>query len=1423
MDLVSEDSWSDSEPDACDQASLPLHSRAYQIEMFEQSMQGNIIAIMGTGSGKTLVAKLRIEAELQRSIGQRVWFTAPSVVLAIQQYSFLSKQLPAFQFKLITGMDNAEYWKSQEIWDKVLFNIDVVVSTPRILLDALNYGFMSLKDISLLVVDEAHHCVARSDLNTIMQLHYHAPDARGLGDRLPHILGLSASPITKRRTSEIRDLEANLDAKCKTPLQQLDEYTAFVNMPDLETIAFDRNCRSPSMLLTTLRGVISTVQVEHDPFFRVLKNKSDMHSREKMQKILKRNATPAIEELRAFDRSCGDIHEDLGRWACDAFIAAGTQKALVLASAEGNAYALGGPSNDKSRFIGSILQDFRESSEPVCPDWAVDSNLSPKAEALFNSLIQEYSPTLRGLIFVKKRDTAWALTELINNHSTMHNYQAFSFVGASNPGHQGVFDFAQLRVQNEHLEKFRRGEFNLCVATSVLEEGIDVPAMNLVICFDERPNLRSFVQSRGRARQHNSKFVIFRPKEETGAKLKMWETLEREMKEECEDSLRALEELKAIQMQDESGGEIFPFLFQLPKKEGLVPELAYCIEGEVGVALSAKVYLPSSLPGELRIFQSKSNWITEKMAKKDAAYHAYLSLYRAGLVTDNLLPPEVSKATNNGSQPDGTSSKEDGMCDVHDQYDPWSPVLSDWSHSTELYAHSFQIAGGNSVYPSMLMLLPVKLFATSFPIYLTADSSIQVSLNAGKEVSEVSVELLRDISFHLLMSILGRRLGGIQKEQLPFLLVPDLDPRFLEQWYSQASTNISLASLLADGGLQKRKYLLRHRVEPLPYIYDHELTQSDIMDMDAPKSISITARRFPKRLEYLDPPLHLPSTKATSSTTLLADNCEILGLPAEYGELLMLVPSITHMVEVALRSAEACKGPLSSLEFADLNLVSQAFTLPSVNTRNYERLEFLGDDLLKFYASLQTFVDNPYHPESLLSIERDRIVNNARLQRTTRELGLDRYLTKHKFSGAHWRAGVNNADTVEALPSTKKLSAKTLADIVEALIGAAKLDGAASGTADETVIRALQLFLGEVEWRSTEDNLARLTIKHESSLPGLNLLAPVETLIGYTFTHRSLLSEALTHSSLGAGTTSYERLEFLGDAILDHIVKTKLFHSPLKLEPEQMTFRRHALVSHVTLAFFVLQASHERSIIEIQTDFRTRKTEEHTAVQTVLLLDYIKRIGSRQDVESRELTVAALGEVRESILESFHHGRKFPWSELYRLRAPKSYSDIIESILAAVFIDSGGSIDTCESVLDKLGFMKLLDRFANERDLDVLHPEARLFEVAKDSVLVASQSERSGWRCKVVLDGEKIAHARKAACKDEATCRAAEKGVDVLLSEERKRNRGSEPPLGGDSSTAAAGQEEVMPMDVDVTLERKRKRFESGHRDIDTELTEAFA
>ena len=66
----------------------------------------------------------------------------------------VSQQLPAFQSRIITGADKVDYWSSQEIWDAVLENIRIVVSTPQVLLDALTHAFVRLDQIALLVFDE---------------------------------------------------------------------------------------------------------------------------------------------------------------------------------------------------------------------------------------------------------------------------------------------------------------------------------------------------------------------------------------------------------------------------------------------------------------------------------------------------------------------------------------------------------------------------------------------------------------------------------------------------------------------------------------------------------------------------------------------------------------------------------------------------------------------------------------------------------------------------------------------------------------------------------------------------------------------------------------------------------------------------------------------------------------------------------------------------------------------------------------------------------------------------------------------------------------------------------------------------------------------------------------------------------------------
>ncbi|EXJ69623.1 uncharacterized protein A1O5_07659 [Cladophialophora psammophila CBS 110553] len=1345
---------------------------------------------MGTGSGKTLIAKLRIEAELERSPDKLVWFTAPSVVLAYQQYRFLSQQLPAFQFRLITGMDSAEYWTTKAVWDKVLDNIQVVISTPAILAQALNYGFISLAGISLLVFDEAHHGIKKASLNEIMKLHYHPHNVPGSNIELPHILGLSASPITNKAGTEVKVLEGNLNAVCKTPLQQLDEYTAFLNMPELTNLTYKTALQSSSQIYRCLAGIVSVIQIHDDPIMKTLRELDSPAAHEKLDKILRKNCTPAMKELQALDRSCKDIQENLGNWACDMFIKKCVEKAEIkqLHTLELNTEL------SSYQFIKSCLQPLHEQILSNMLSMSAVNSVSPKVQVLLDFLQKEHRSNLRCLVFVQSRNAAWSLNQVLNNHPlTKDCYKSFSFVGVRNPSHQGMFDFAELRIQHDNLERFRRGELNLCVATSVLEEGIDVPAMNLVICFDERQNFRSFVQSRGRARQKGSKFVLI---EEVDSKLEKWQALEDEMKQECEDSLRTLEGREYIESMDESEGEIFRvestgatltyrgarqlldrFCAKLPKTDECErPNPIFCIQGEIGVDVVAKVYLPTTLPPSLQKAESKFSRRTEKLAKQDAAFQAYLALYRAGLVTEHLLPPEYPKETNN--EPD--IEKRDSEYDVQSQYDPWPTLVAQWTTAGTRYAHRLHVEAADFPYPTMQLLLPRKLSGISFPLFTAPSGQMQVSVSTGEEVHHFPTDLGRDVSFLALDVILGRRLPGLNKEQLPFLLVPDMDLPSMRDWYHKASSNTPMVSFLESRPICDNAYLVRFQNHNIPYVWQPGVWQEDAShhecQLKRTQSITeIVGTSLSRKLEYLTSNI-LPATRSDASRILPVDGCSVLGLPAEYGRLMLLIPSITHMLEIALRTTEACKGPLLSLGFDSVDLVSEALTLPNVGSRNYQRLEFLGDDLLKFYSSLQVFVDYPNHPESQLSVYRDRIVSNARLQRATRTLGLDQYLTRNRFSGPQWSAGVSNSRIRAKNLLQKRLSSKILADVIEALIGAASLSDVGLEDSDAKVLSALKLFLSEIPWRPLSENIVK--IQPQDTPSNHRLEAPVESLIGYSFVSKALLAQALTQSNLGGNaSSSYDRLEFLGDAVLDHIVKPKLFYTSLQLDPDQMTCRRHALVSHAALAFFALQVSHTRTIFDVQTNHLTKQTVTQEKTETVYLPDYIRRIGNREAPLQRRATLAAYQEVRSSVIESFEIGKKFPWRELSRLAAPKCYSDVVESILGAVFVDSQGDLTACEAVLEKMGYMKLVHRFATELDIDARHPEALLHEAVPNCGLVAQERKKAAtgeasrsWRCKVMVEGKRIAHVKGASCKEEAYCRAAEKALEVVG---RKRKRES--------------------------------------------------
>lgn len=134
---------------------------------------------------------------------QIVWFLVPTVALAIQQRLYITQQLPAFPTRVLSGQDGVDTWSTQAIWDKALLNIDIVVCTHQVLLDALSHGFVHMKSIALLVFDEAHHCTLDHPANRILQNFYH-PLKRDSPQDIPYILGLTASPVTSVKENSLQ-------------------------------------------------------------------------------------------------------------------------------------------------------------------------------------------------------------------------------------------------------------------------------------------------------------------------------------------------------------------------------------------------------------------------------------------------------------------------------------------------------------------------------------------------------------------------------------------------------------------------------------------------------------------------------------------------------------------------------------------------------------------------------------------------------------------------------------------------------------------------------------------------------------------------------------------------------------------------------------------------------------------------------------------------------------------------------------------------------------------------------------------------------------------------------------------------------------------------------------------------------------------
>lgn len=187
--------------------------REYQVELFERAKDKNIIAVLDTGSGKTLIAVLLLRHVIDQELERRAagepkrisFFLLDSVALVFQQYAVLNCNLnqPMGQF---CGDMGCDLW-NQELWEKHFNDNMVIVCTAQVLYDCLHHSFINMKQINLLIFDEAHHAKGNHVYARIIKDFYASEVDTSF---LPKIFGMTASPVDAR--VDVKRAAAELEA-----------------------------------------------------------------------------------------------------------------------------------------------------------------------------------------------------------------------------------------------------------------------------------------------------------------------------------------------------------------------------------------------------------------------------------------------------------------------------------------------------------------------------------------------------------------------------------------------------------------------------------------------------------------------------------------------------------------------------------------------------------------------------------------------------------------------------------------------------------------------------------------------------------------------------------------------------------------------------------------------------------------------------------------------------------------------------------------------------------------------------------------------------------------------------------------------------------------------------------------------------------
>ena len=501
--------------------------RDYQFSICSGALLRNTLVCLPTGLGKTLIAAVVMYNFYRWFPGGKIVFVAPTKPLVHQQVQACHRVMgiPSAHTAEITGATKAE---DRALWYK---HCRVFFATPQTVQNDIRHGLLPAAQVVCLVVDECHRAVGRyASAGLVADLRTYGGDAARF-----RVLGLSATPGSSHEA--VQQVVSNLNIARVEFREDTDPDVAPFTHPRLLEKVIVRasgslaKCREK--LLRSLEGAVTGLA---DRGFAFGANGVENLNRFvfiQAQKALRAN--PGLANRSRADTAPGGLaaaHLLLEQ----AMLLSSLREQLDLHGAEVAWQYL------QSQQSRNGLRRLREECQPFKSFYARLEHIvsqgayNPKVEELKN-ILKENLVAERGavdpgrgggggtsesrgstgaaIVFTTLRNSVGSILKALAGEPGLRA-QAFVGQGGSRgrseshgaPAAEARKGMSQ-KQQKEVLKNFREGKFNVLVATCVAEEGLDIPEVSLIVCFDTSASPGRNTQRIGRTGRHGQGKVVY--------------------------------------------------------------------------------------------------------------------------------------------------------------------------------------------------------------------------------------------------------------------------------------------------------------------------------------------------------------------------------------------------------------------------------------------------------------------------------------------------------------------------------------------------------------------------------------------------------------------------------------------------------------------------------------------------------------------------------------------------------------------------------------------------------------------------------------------------------------------------------------------------------------------------------------------------